>query len=401
MQTHLAEFVAIRPEHAEFDSILRSCVHCGFCNATCPTYLLLGDELDGPRGRIYLIKQALEGRPVSRLTQRHLDRCLNCRACETTCPSGVRYGRLLDLGRVVIEEQVPRSGFDRLRRLALRQILPYRGRFEMLVRIARLAGFLLPNAWRIPIPACNHQPAWPSNPHPRQMLVLEGCVQPVLAPRIDRAVAVVLDKLGISLKRVAGSACCGALPYHLSAHDQARDMARCNIDACWPLLEQGAEAVISTASGCGVFLKDYAALLQHDPAYRDKASRFAASVKDISEVLTNEDLSSFTADHRRIAFQSPCTLQHGQRLNGRVEALLHRIGFQLTAQQDAHLCCGSAGVYSVLEAPLSHQLKQDKLGKLQAARPDVIATANIGCLAQLQSGTSLNVLHWIELLTDE
>lgn len=400
MQTRLADFVKQRPEHAELDGILRNCVHCGFCNATCPTYQLLGDERDGPRGRIYLLKQALEGEAVSRLTQTHLDRCLSCRSCETTCPSGVKYGRLLDLGREIVEERVERSFFDRLRRFALRQVLPYRSRFGPLMRMLRLARPLLPQTVRHKISPPAKAYAWPAANHPRKMLIMPGCVQAELAPSIDAAAARVLDRLGVSLLRIEDSGCCGALPYHLSAHEQAMAMARRNIDACWPYIEQGAEAIVMTASGCGVTLKEYGVLLQNDADYKDKAQRFASLCKDIAEVLVEEDLSRFGVQPRKIAFQSPCTLQHGQRLNGAVEAILQRLGFQLTSVQDAYLCCGSAGVYSVLQAALSNSLRDQKLQHLHSGQPELIATANIGCLNHLQAGTSTRVVHWIELLNE-
>lgn len=401
MQTRLADFVQRRPEHREMESILRSCVHCGFCNATCPTYQLLGDERDGPRGRIYLLKQVLEGRDVSDLTEVHLDRCLSCRSCETTCPSGVRYGRLLDLGRVIVEKKVQRALIDRLLRYMLRQILPYRRRLDMALSIARPLRPLLPTRLAEKIPVKQRLPAWPEPRHERRMLILAGCVQDLSAPAIDGAAAEVLDRLSISLLPVEGSGCCGALSYHLSAHEQAKELARRNIDACWPYLQQGAEAVVSTASGCGLNLKEYGVLLYDDPAYRDKASYFAERVKDIGEVLAGEDLSSFKTDERRIAFQSPCTLQHGQRLNGVVEGVLQRLGYRLVPVRDGHLCCGSAGVYSLLQTDLSARLRRNKLQALLAEEPELIVTANVGCLLHLQAGTNIKVLHWLELLNEQ
>lgn len=400
MQTNLADFVKQRVEHDELDSILRACVHCGFCNATCPTYQLLGDELDGPRGRIYLMKQVLEGKPASHLTQQHLDRCLSCRSCETTCPSGVKYGRLLDLGGKIVEEKVARSVRDKFQRYLIRQFFPYRKRFQKIIDVARLFRPVFPEGMQNKIPRKQKQVQieWPKNRHWRKMLIMTGCVQPVLVPSIDAATAQVLDKLDISLIQVKNSSCCGALNYHLSDHEQAKTMARQNIDACWPYIMMGAEAIVMTASGCGVMVKEYGEILQNDPEYKKKARQFSALVKDISEVVAKEDLSLFKTDYGRVAFQSPCTLQHGQKLDGNVESILQKIGYHLTPVQDGHLCCGSAGVYSLLEPHISQQLKENKLHSLQAGHPDVIATANIGCLTHLQAGTSARVVHWIELL---
>lgn len=398
MQTNLADFVKQRAEHNELEGILRACVHCGFCNASCPTYLLSGDESDGPRGRIYLMKQVLEGKSVSHLTQLHLDRCLSCCSCETTCPSGVKYGRLLDFGRKVVEEKVGRSWHATFQRYLIRQIFGYRNRFQNVIKLIWFFRPVLPETLKNKIPRKPTQTKWPANQHQRKMLIMTGCVQPVLAPSIDTATAHVLDKLGISLIQVKNSGCCGALSYHLSDHEQARVLAKQNIDACWLYIEQGAEAIVMTASGCGVAVKEYDKLLYNDTEYREKARIFSALVKDISEVLVDEDLSLFKADHRRVAFQSPCTLQHGQKLAGNVEFILEQVGYHLIAVRDGHLCCGSAGVYSLLEPHISQQLKENKLLSLLAGRPDIIATANIGCLLHLQSGTSGGVIHWIELL---
>lgn len=399
MQTNLAEFVKKKPEHDELENILRACVHCGFCNATCPTYQLLGDELDGPRGRIYLLKQLLEGESATRITQQHLDRCLSCRSCESTCPSGVRYGRLLDLGRVMLDERVGRAPWQKIQRGLIKAVLPYRNRFGALLHGARLIKPVLPQALKNKIPNREEKTLdWPEAVHARKMLIMPGCVQQALAPSIDVATARVLDKLGISLIQVRAGGCCGALDYHLSDHERALAFARNNIDACWPYIEQGAEAIVMTASGCGVMMKDYGELLRHDRDYSEKAARFSALVKDISIVLTSEDLSVFKADNRKIAFQSPCTLQHGQKITGVVEAILEKVGYQLTGVADAHLCCGSAGTYSLLEPALSRQLLHNKLQALHANKPDLIATANIGCLNHLQSASARRVLHWIELL---
>lgn len=398
MQIRLADFIKDAPDRSELESILRSCVHCGFCNATCPTYQLLGDELDGPRGRIYLLKQVLEGQTVTRLTQMHLDRCLTCRACETTCPSGVKYGQLLDAGRAIVDKKVGRKIGDRLARILILNVFPYRRRFDALMKLARWLRPIAPPSVKKKIPLKAATPAWPETKNSRKMLILPGCVQQSLAPSIDYAAALVLNKLGISLLPVHAGVCCGALPYHLSEHDTALALVRKNIDACRPFLEQGAEAVVTTASGCGVMLKDYGRLLQHDADYAESAARFSASVKDISEVLAQEDLSIFKGDRKKIAFQSPCSLQHGQKLSGLVETILEKAGFQLAEVADAHLCCGSAGVYSLLEPHLSLQLLSNKMQALEACQADMIATANIGCLSQLRSSGCKNAVHWIELL---
>lgn len=409
MQTNLAEFVKSRVEHDELEKILRSCVHCGFCNATCPTYLLTGDELDGPRGRIYLLKQMLEGEQVGQITQYHLDRCLNCRSCETTCPSGVEYGRLLDLGRVVVEEKVKRPLVEKIKRRLMLLVFPYRERFKWLIKLASLCKPVLPGIIRKKIPAgpiaeyANGTNIWPQTDHDRKIVVLPGCVQPILAPSIDSSTARVLDKLGISLIRAESTECCGALSYHLSEHEKARALARKNIDQCWPYIEQGAEAIIMTASGCGVTLKEYGTILQYDLDYAEKAQQFSALVKDISEILLDEDLSVFkVANKTKVAFQEPCTLQHGQQLSGGVASILQNRGYALSGNDNnSHLCCGSAGVYSLLQPELSVRLRDNKLKDLQTNQPDYIATANIGCLTHLQANTSIKVIHWIELLDEK
>jgi glycolate oxidase iron-sulfur subunit len=400
MQTRLADFVRDTPEGREADAILRACVHCGFCTATCPTYQLLGDELDGPRGRIYLIKQVLEGQTPTRKTQSHLDRCLTCRSCETTCPSGVRYGRLADIGRGIVEHGVARPLGERLARRLLRWIVPHAGRFGLLLRLGQTVRPLLPEGLRRKVPPRRAAGPWPDRPHPRTMLVLAGCAQPAAAPDTNAAAARVLDRLGIRLMEASGAGCCGALSHHLSAEDQARAQMRRNIDAWWPHIEAGAEAVVMTASGCGAMVKDYAHLLADDPDYAAKAARVSALTRDLAEVLAGEDLGRLgvTGRGRKVAFHAPCTLQHGQKLPGAVERILTGLGFELAPVADAHLCCGSAGSYSVLQPALSRQLRDNKLTALRAGGPAVIATANIGCQLHLEGGTDLPVRHWIELL---
>lgn len=400
MQAKLAEFIKRKPESGELKAILRSCVHCGFCTATCPTYQLLGDELDGPRGRIYLLKQMAEGQAIGRLTQLHLDRCLSCRSCETTCPSGVRYGRLLDIGREMVDERVIRPVAERIKRKAILSLFPYRRRFSLLMSMARRIKPLLPSALAERIPAKSDAGGWPEPRHARKMLIFPGCVQPELAPSIDAAAARVLDKQGISLVSVEHGGCCGALPYHLSDRRRALDFARQQIDACWQAIMEGAEAIVTTASGCGVMIKEYGELLKDDRNYADKARRVSALTKDLSEILSREDLSFTSSQKRRIAFHSPCTLQHGQQITGLVEAILVQAGFQLTAVADGHLCCGSAGVYSLLQPELAGRLRENKLNTLLQNQPDMVVTANIGCLVHLQLTGLAPIEHWIELLDE-
>lgn len=401
MQTALAEIIRDTPQGHEADAVLRTCVHCGMCNATCPTYQLLGDELDGPRGRIYLIKQMLEGSEVTHHTLTHLDRCLTCRNCETTCPSGVRFHKLLDIGRDVAEQKVKRRWPDRFTRWMLRAIIPYPARFTPLLRLGQLFRPLMPSALKRSVPPRQIAAPWPTTARARQMLVLEGCVQPAISPNINAAAARVLDKLGIRLVAASGAGCCGAASHHTSSREQGLDFARRNIDAWWPHIESGAEAIVMTASGCGVQVKDYGHLLKGESAYAAKAERVSALAKDVSEILAQEDLTKLKAAVKprlKVAFHSPCSLQHGQQLNGVVEKILRQIGFTLTVVPDAHLCCGSAGTYSILQKDLSRQLLRNKVAALESGRPEAIATANIGCLAYLQSGTTVPVQHWIEVL---
>ena len=407
MQTRLSPDFLETPDGREADAILRKCVHCGFCTATCPTYQLLGDELDGPRGRIYLIKEMLEGAAPSGATQLHLDRCLTCRACETTCPSGVAYGRLLDIGRHHIERVVPRTARERLIRRALLAVVPYRKRFAALLALGRTMRSMMPPSLRRAVPRARTSGAWPAPRHQRRMLVLTGCAQAAAAPEINVAAARVLDRLGISLIAVADG-CCGALAHHLAEEERSREQMRRNIDTWWPKIAQGAEALLITASGCGVMVRDYGTLLREDPEYAGKAARISELSRDISQVVAQELSRSSglpakirAGDARpRVAFHSPCTLQHGLKIRGLVEPLLERAGYTLTSVADGHLCCGSAGSYSLLQPAISRQLKSNKLAALQADEPDVIATANIGCLLHLSSGTDRPVRHWIELLAE-
>jgi glycolate oxidase iron-sulfur subunit len=402
MQTSLPTDLLETPLGREADEILRNCVHCGFCNATCPTYQLTGDELDGPRGRIYQIKQVLEGQAATSTTQLHLDRCLTCRACETTCPSGVDYHRLLDTGRALVEQAVPRPLLERAKRRLLRLLLPYPSRFTPVLRMGQLLRPVLPASLKQQVPARQAiNTARPRQAHARTVLLLDGCVQPALAPQINHAARRVLDALGISTLRERNSGCCGAVSYHLNASEEAKAFMRRNIDAWWPAIEQGAEAIVVTASGCAPMVKDYGHVLSGDAAYADKARRVSELAKDISEVVSaafRREAFTQASGAARIAFHSPCTLQHGQRITGIVEDMLAQLGFTLTAVANAHLCCGSAGTYSILQPELSTALRDNKLASLQDNQPDMIATANIGCLMHMSGHADVPVRHWIELL---
>jgi len=409
MQTTLAESFKDTPQGREADTILRSCVHCGFCLATCPTYQLLGDELDSPRGRIYLMKQMLEGEPVTADTQLHLDRCLTCRSCETTCPSGVRYGRLLEIGRAVAEERVERPPLSGLLRYALRKVLPHRRRFAVLLGLARLVRGILPPRLRAKLPQKTRSPTlqWPPARHARKVLMLEGCVQPTLAPEVNIAAARVLDRLGISVVRVTAAGCCGAVAHHMSAHEETLQQLRGNIDALWPYVQSGAEAIVMTASACTAMLTDYGHLLREDPVYAQRASRVSELARELSEVVLGQRqvlqgaLRQSGANAKpgaKVAFQSPCTLQHALKVRGSVETLLGEAGFTLTHVPDGHLCCGSAGTYSILQPELSARLLSAKVAALEQGQPACIATANIGCHTHIRSGTALPVRHWVELI---
>ncbi|KRW74789.1 glycolate oxidase subunit GlcF [Stutzerimonas nitrititolerans] len=402
MQTNLSEQAKRLPRAEEAESILRSCVHCGFCNATCPTYQLIGDELDGPRGRIYLMKQMLEGGEVTQSTQLHLDRCLTCRNCETTCPSGVQYHNLLDIGRDFIEQQVPRTLSERLVRSGLRTVVPRPALFKALLNTGNALRPLMPASLKAHLPREVRAPkARPQTRHARNVLMLEGCVQPSLSPNTNAAAARVLDRLGIGVTPAREAGCCGAVDYHLNAQEAGLDRARRNIDAWWPAIEAGAEAIVQTASGCGAFVKDYGHLLRDDPVYASKAARVSALTKDLVEVLRLTELEQLDVKaDKRMAFHCPCTLQHAQKLGGAVEDVLKRLGFQLTAVPDAHLCCGSAGSYSITQPALSKQLRDNKLTALESGKPEVIVTANIGCQTHLDGAGRTPVRHWIEIVEE-
>ena len=406
MQTSIPASLLATPKGREAEGILRKCVHCGFCNATCPTYQLLGNELDGPRGRIYLIKQVLEGHRPTHRTLTHLDRCLTCRACETTCPSGVEYGRLVDIGREVAEERARRSWPEALARRAIRAVFARPLLVRLLLLAGRTARPLLPGGLRRMVPAARRAGRRPAGRHRRRMVALSGCVQRAAEPRINAAAARVFDRLGISLVRARGEGCCGAIDHHLAAPARARARMRRNIDAWWPHVESGAEAILVTASGCGTVIREYGRLLRDDPAYAEKAARVSSLARDVGEAVAEAldademalDRLGLAAPGPRVAFHAPCTLSHGLRVAGAVEQVLDRCGFERVPVADGHLCCGSAGTYSMLEPALSKRLLERKVEALERGAPDVIATANIGCLLHLRRRAGPPVVHWIELL---
>ncbi len=411
MQTNLsAEFKGTRDGDAA-EAILRKCVHCGFCTATCPTYQLLGDELDGPRGRIYLMKQVLEGAAVTRSTQLHLDRCLTCRNCESTCPSGVEYGRLVDIGRKIVEQRVERPKGEKALRWLLKEGLTS-PLFAPAMKLGQAARPLLPAALKakVPAPAGARSKLWPKREHPRKVLLLLGCVQPAMMPNINSATARVLDAAGIQTLVADSAGCCGALRTHLNDSDGGLADMRRNVDAWWPLVEGltsagKVEAIVMNASGCGVTVKDYGHALAHDPDYAERAARVGALTRDLSELLPDL-VPALRAklrapDAPRLAFHPPCTLQHGQQLRGGVEHHLGALGFEVSvAASESHLCCGSAGTYSVLQAELATRLRDRKLANLAPLDAEVIVSANIGCIQHLQSGTPTPVRHWVEVLDE-
>jgi glycolate oxidase iron-sulfur subunit len=370
----------------------------------------LGDELDSPRGRIYLMKQMLEGAPVTERTQLHLDRCLTCRSCESTCPSGVQYGRLVDIGRDLVEKKVGRSTGDSLKRTVLRKALPNTGLFKIGLAAGRVAKGLLPQALAKKLSAPRAAGVWPAARHARKLLVLKGCVQPALAPDIDAALARLLDRFGVSLITANAGGCCGAISHHLNAQHEGHDYMRRNIDAWWPHIEAGVEGIVVTASGCGATVAEYGHMLRNDAAYAEKAAKVSALFMDTTAAVAVIGKALGEALHakpkpatpKRVAFHSPCSLQHGLKIRGVVEGFLHAAGYELTHVADAHLCCGSAGTYSLLQPELSQQLLKNKVAALENARPDIVATANIGCLTHIESGLAESsrapIQHWVELI---
>lgn len=404
MQTNLAPEYKNTADGQDAETILRKCVHCGFCTATCPTYQLLGDELDGPRGRIYLIKQVLEGAKPTRKTQQHLDRCLTCRNCESTCPSGVQYGHLVDIGRKLVDAKVPRPATEKALRWMLKEGLPS-PLFAPAMKMGQTVRGLLPAALQSKVPPKQNAGVWPTSTHARKVLMLAGCVQPAMQPNINSATARVLDAAGVQTMVATKAGCCGAVKFHLNDHDGGKAHMRANIDAWWPYVEiQQVEAIVMNASGCGVMVKDYGHVLKDDPHYAAKAQRISALTKDLSELLpllVEQLQGKLHAAPGTIAFHPPCTLQHGQQLKGGVEKHLTALGFDVKlASCEAHLCCGSAGTYSVLNPTIAYELRDRKLDNLQAIAPVQIISANIGCITHLQSGTSTPVRHWVEMLDD-
>ena len=413
MQTQLAPEYQNTPDGRAAEAILRKCVHCGFCTATCPTYQLLGDELDGPRGRIYLMKQVLEGHAPTRATQGHLDRCLTCRNCESTCPSGVDYGHLLDIGRKLVDAKVERTMGERAVRWALKEGIPS-PLFAPAMKVGQLVRPLLPKVLQAKVPAPQTAGNWPTRSHPRKVLMLMGCAQTAMAPNINSATARVLDAAGIQTIVAAKAGCCGAVKFHLNDQDGGKDEMRANIDAWWPHVADavsGVEAIVMNASGCGSTVKDYGHILQDDAAYAAKAARISALTKDLSELLPQlvpalqaaqpGIVARIRQSAPKLAYHPPCSLQHGQKLKGGVEQQLGALGFDIgTAACESHLCCGSAGTYSVLNPGLATQLRDRKLGALGELQREVIVSANMGCITHLQSGTPTSVRHWVEVLDD-
>ena len=400
MQTNLDKKLLPLAQAEEAERILRACVHCGFCTATCPTYQLLGDELDGPRGRIYQIKQVLEGQSATEKTLKHLDQCLMCRSCETTCPSGVRYGRLLEIGRHTVEQNVRRSVFVSLFRSTLEKIIPYPGIFGPLFRLGQLFRFMLPASLKQHMPVVEKLHEWSQYRSDKKLLVLEGCAQSVTSPDTNAMASKLFEKLGYQLVREDRAGCCGAVSAHLSKEENGKQFMRNNIDAWWPHIESGVEAILVTASGCGIMVKEYGEVLRDDPVYAEKADKVSSLCKDPIEILSRADFSGvdINSDIGKIAFHAPCTLQHGMKQQGTVEALLTKLGFDLVEVPDSHLCCGSSGTYSLLQPEISEKLKANKIQALNENRPDVIVTANIGCQMHLQSAESKPIRHWISLL---
>ncbi|WP_018867838.1 MULTISPECIES: glycolate oxidase subunit GlcF [unclassified Thioalkalivibrio] len=410
METRLHPRFENDPAARIAEDALRACVHCGFCNATCPTYQEQGDELDGPRGRIYQIKEVLESGEANATTRTHLDRCLTCLNCMTTCPSGVDYNHLVAVGREVVERDLDRPWRERLLRGLLARALPARWPFRLALGLGRLARPALPARLkrRVPprqatgaVPRPANGAAGPGFQHGR-VLLLGGCVHDAIDARINTALRHLLARRGVEVVETGAARCCGAVEHHLAFEERTRARVRANLDAWQPVLERGVDAVVSTASGCGVLLRDYGHILADDPTYAERAARLAECVRDPVELFDAEAIRALGIrapdDHPPVAWHAPCTLQHGQALPGRVEPLLQAAGFNLVPVIEPHLCCGSAGTYSILQPEMAGRLRQRKLDNLEAAGPARIVTANIGCQTHMQSGTDTPVEHWLTLL---
>jgi glycolate oxidase iron-sulfur subunit len=407
MHTNIHQVFAKSAQIEEAKEIIGNCVHCGFCTATCPTYQELNDERDGPRGRIYLIKQFLETGTITEKSRVHLDRCLACRSCETTCPSGVKYGRLIDIGREMSEQVLPRSRLDKIKRWSLARVLPKSYLFSPLLFWGQKLRVFMPDPLKNKIPKKRVASPWPAASHSRVMLALAGCAQSSAAPNTNAATARVLDALGITLVEVPKAGCCGAVNYHLSEHEKGLQAMRSNIDAWWPAIEGGAESIVMTASGCGAMVQEYGSLFKDDVHYAIKAAKVSELAIDISQIMLNEDLTQLSIKvaqsegAEKVAFHCPCTLQHAMGQSGSVEKVLTEIGISLTKTKDKHLCCGSAGTYSLLQPQLSKKLLANKINALTIENPNRIVTANIGCQLHLDSAAKVPVDHWIELVDEK
>jgi glycolate oxidase iron-sulfur subunit len=415
MQTSFTLAQLADPDVAESEKILRACVHCGFCTATCPTYVLDGNELDSPRGRIYLIKDMLENdRPASAEVALHIDRCLSCLACMTTCPSGVHYMHLVDHARVHIERTFGRPLADRVLRTMLAKLMPYPRRFRVALDAARFAkpfaalveaiGFHRLGAMLRLSPWQNaHTPLAPrtfpaaGSARKARVALLAGCVNDLLAPDINAAAIRVLTRHGVEVVVAKGAGCCGSLVHHMGREDEALAQARANIDA-WTALE-GLDAIVITTSGCGTTVKDYGFMLRTDEAYAERAAKVAGLARDISEYLAALPLETKAKDAPlTVAYHSACSLQHGQRITQQPKSLLANLGFDVKDVPDGHLCCGSAGTYNIMQPDIARRLRERKVGTIERLRPDVIAAGNIGCMTQIAAGTKLPVVHTVELI---
>ncbi|MFK7794503.1 MAG: glycolate oxidase subunit GlcF [Gammaproteobacteria bacterium] len=391
MQTNLPQELLSTPTGKRADEILRKCVHCGFCNATCPTHQITGDELDGPRGRIYLIKEMLEGNETTKSTLDHLDNCLTCLNCETTCPSGVNYGELVEIGRETIDTKKLRSLSSTFKRWMICNIFPYPARFRPFYLLAKLIG-------AAPLTKTSLENINLKHKRSNKVILLDGCVQSITSPEINHALSKILISLNIQPVSLTSVSCCGAIQHHNGQAGRALDVIKANIDNWWPEVESGCEAIIMSASGCGSMVKDYYRLLKNDHEYSHKAMVISNLTKDASEFLSKQNFSAKLSTQPTIAFHPPCTLQHNQKVVNVVESILHHAGYQLTEFKDKHLCCGSAGTYSILQPELASQLRSNKISAIEMSQPDIIATANIGCILHLQKASSVPVIHWLDLV---